>query len=151
MLITELVDDGYAAITAVDISAAALERLLEALGNRASAVDTVVSDVCEFVAAESCAVWHDRATFHFLTTAEQQAAYVERASAGIRPGGHLVLSGFAPDGPLQCSGLDVARHSLDDLIDLFSADFELVESSAVEHITPWKSSQQFLHTLFRRR
>ena len=150
-LISELVDDGYRSITAVDISAAALDQLRSALGDDAAAVDMVGSDVCDFVSARPCAVWQDRATFHFLTTPEQQQKYAERAAASVRAHGHLVLSGFSADGPLQCSGLDVARHSLDDLVELFGTDFELVEQMNVEHVTPWNTTQQFLHTLFRRR
>jgi len=150
-LITDLVDDGYGSITAVDISAAAMAQLVATLGEHSAAVDTVVSDVCDFASIEPVAVWHDRATFHFLTDADAQARYVARVAASVAPGGHLVLSGFAPDGPLQCSGLDVARHSVDDLVDVFGADFELVEHMPVEHVTPWDSTQRFLHTLFRRR
>ncbi len=149
-MITGLVDDGYTMITALDISSSALGRLVAALGSDASKVRTVVSDVCEFVADEPCAVWHDRATFHFLTTAEQQEAYVARASAAIEPGGHLVLAGFAPDGPVQCSGLDVARHSLDDVATIFGSDFEIVEHAEVDHVTPWDSTQRFLHVLLRK-
>lgn len=150
-LITELVDDGYSSITAVDISAEALDQLRLALGDRATNVNLVVSDVCAFVADEPSVVWHDRATFHFLTDPAQQQTYVARASASVVTGGHLVLSGFAPDGPLQCSGLDVARHSLEELTALFGGDFELIDHATVEHVTPWGSTQQFLHTLFRRR
>ena len=150
-LITELVGDGYRSITAVDISAAALDQLRCALGDDAAAVDMVVSDVCDFESAQRCAVWHDRATFHFLSVPAQQQRYVGRAAASVRTGGHLVLSGFSVDGPLQCSGLDVVRHSLDELIELFGADFEIIEHASGEHVTPWNSTQQFLHTLFRRR
>ena len=149
-LISELVEDGYSSITAVDISRAALEQLRTALGARAGLVTMVVSDVCDFEPDEQCAVWHDRATFHFLTGADTQHSYVERASAALRSGGHLVLSGFAPGGPLQCSGLDVARHSLEDLEGLFGNNFDVIEQISVDHVTPWGSTQQFLHTLFRR-
>jgi len=150
-LITDLVDDGYASITAVDISAAAMSQLESVLGDRSTAVETVVSDVCDFASTKPVAVWHDRATFHFLTDVDARSRYVERVAASVAPGGHLVLSGFAPDGPLQCSGLDVARHSLDDLAALFGADFDLVEHANVEHVTPWDSTQHFLHTLMQRR
>ena len=83
-LISELVGDGYESITAVDISAVALDQLRLTLGDRAASVDQVVTDVCNFVAPEPYAVWQDRATFHFLTTPEQQKRYVERAAASVR-------------------------------------------------------------------
>lgn len=150
-LITELIASGYRSITAVDISAAALAHLGEALGDDAEHVERIVSDVCLFEPESQFDVWHDRATFHFLTEPEQQVAYVDRVRAALTDGGHLVLAGFAPEGPEQCSGLDVARHSLDELVELFAAGFELVDHTEVDHVTPWGSSQRFIHTLFRRR
>lgn len=150
-LITELVADGYRSITAVDISAAALDQLEHALGENADAAEYVVSDVCAFTTPDPFDVWHDRATFHFLAAGQQQSAYVERVAAGLKQGGHLVLAGFAPDGPEQCSGLDVARHSVADLVTLFGDEFELIDSETIDHVTPWESAQRFVHTLFRRR
>lgn len=150
-LITELIAHGHRSITAVDISRAALDQLAKALGDRAGHVGFITSDVCELRSVAAFQVWHDRATFHFLTERSQQRAYVERASDALVDGGHLVLSGFAQDGPEQCSGLDVARHSLDELVSFFDPNFDLINHATIDHTTPWGAPQRFVHTMFRRR
>jgi threonine dehydrogenase-like Zn-dependent dehydrogenase len=149
-LIASLLARGYHSIIAVDISAAALEQLREQLGAASSDVRFMQCDVRELDLGEMVDVWHDRATFHFLTTPVDQAAYVERAAQSVRAGGHLVLAGFAPTGPEQCSGLAVAHHRVDDLTSLFADHFELIESFERDHVTPWGGTHRFTHTLFRR-
>jgi hypothetical protein len=55
-------------------------------------------------------LWHDRAVFHFLTAAEGRRRYVATLRRTLHPGGTVVLSTFALDGPPKCSGLDVMRY-----------------------------------------
>ncbi len=150
-LIAELVADGWTGVTAVDISAAALQHLRELLGGNALRVRFVECDVTEFEPDEPVNLWHDRATFHFLVDPVDQVKYADRAAVAVQPGGHLVLAGFAPDGPEQCSGLPVARHTMDSLTAIFGESFELLEAGEVDHVTPWGSAQRFLHTLWTRR
>jgi len=47
-----------------------------------------------------------------LLDPDDQARYRELATAGVAPGGHLILATFAADGPDHCSGPPVARHGL---------------------------------------
>ena len=54
-------------------------------------------------------VWHDRAVFHFLTTAEERARYVAHLRTALRPGGSAMIATFAPEGPEKCSGLQCVR------------------------------------------
>jgi SAM-dependent methyltransferase len=150
-LIPDLLRHGYESIDAVDLSAAALTQLNRMLGDDADRVRTMCADAREVHFDGLVDVWHDRATFHFLTAPADQDAYVCRAANAVAPGGHVVMAGFSPAGPEQCSGLPVARHSRDDLCALFGAHFELVESCCCDHITPWGSTQNFLHALLRRR
>lgn len=148
-LALDLARAGTARITALDISAAALDRLKAQLGDLAAPVEFVVTDVRLARFDTPVDVWHDRATFHFLTTADDQLAYAERVADAVRHGGHLVLAGFAPTGPEQCSGLPVARHSVETLAPIFR-EFLLVDSFEQTHLTPWGSEQRFLHTLWQR-
>ena len=150
-LIDELLDDGYRDVTAVDVSATALDQLVGLLGERAKQVTRVVVDVRDYQPDGPVDLWHDRATFHFLVDPVDQRQYARRAAAAIRPGGHLLLAGFAPDGPEQCSGLDVARHSTDSIMDLFGSHFDVEDSFEHEHLTPSASTQRFLHVVLRRR
>jgi len=150
-LLVALLQQGWKRLIAVDISSAALQQLRSRLGAHADNVTYVHADVCEVALPQPVDVWHDRATFHFLTDPADQQRYVTRAAASLRPGGHLVLANFAPAGPEQCSGLPVARHSIDDLHRLFDDQFSLLDSFEADHTTPWGSPQLFLHALWRRR
>lgn len=46
-------------------------------------VKWVVSDITEFKTDEHFDLWHDRATFHFLTSESQIAAYLQIAGKAI--------------------------------------------------------------------
>ncbi len=54
-------------------------------------------------------MWHDRAVFHFLTTVEERAAYVQQVAKSVKSGGHVLVSAFGPERPTRCTGLDVVR------------------------------------------
>ena len=66
-----LPEEGYEKITVPDISAAALEKAKRRPGDRAACVKWIVSDILDFQPDEQYNIWHDCATFHFLTTAKQ--------------------------------------------------------------------------------
>ncbi|MEO6122460.1 MAG: class I SAM-dependent methyltransferase [Ilumatobacteraceae bacterium] len=150
-LIGELLDDGYTAITAIDIAQSAIDQLGAGLGDRAERVTMVRADVRTVELANSVTLWHDRATFHFLTDIADQTAYAITAARSVRLGGHLVLAEFAADGPTSCSGLTVARHSAASLQSVFSDGFELIESFERDHVTPSGAVQRFIHALMVRR
>ena len=147
-LIDHLIERGNQVI-GVDLSATALERLSARIGAHPN-LRTLTGDVRTLSLSEPVRAWQDRAVFHFLTATGDQRAYVRAAAAAVQPGGHLVLAGFGPDGPVECSGLPVARHDPRSLAMAFAPAFELVESFEADHLTPWGSTQRFLHALFRR-
>ena len=89
-------------------------------------------------------VWHDRAVFHFLTDPVRRSAYVRQVARSVREGGHIIVGTFGPDGPLQCSGLDVVRYDADTLHDQFGARFELVSHFDEMHETPLGRHQHFV-------
>ena len=150
-LIGELVDSGYTAIIAIDIAQSALDQLRTSLADRAEKVTRVRADVRAVQLPYAVALWHDRATFHFLTDVADQQAYAVTAARSVRPGGYLVLAEFAANGPTSCSGLPVARHSAASLESVFSDGFEMIESFEQAHITPSGAVQQFVHALMIRR
>ncbi|MBL6635620.1 MAG: hypothetical protein ISP35_05455 [Ilumatobacteraceae bacterium] len=76
--------------------------------------------------------------------------YVEVASATVQTGGHLVIGAFAPEGPAQCSGLDVTRYSVDGLAEIFQPQFQPVRSLAEVHETPWGVAQAFTWVVLER-
>ncbi len=151
-LVDDLLARGYGNLTVLDISATAIEATKARLGHEADRVRWIVADIAEAVlAADAYDVWHDRAVFHFLTTPEQRAAYVQKVASALRPGGSVILGVFGPDGPRKCSGLDVVRYDAASLHDEFGAGFQLLESSLELHETPFGTAQQFLYCRFMRK
>jgi len=94
---------------------------------------------------QSYDVWHDRAVFHFLTKPEERLAYIRNVAWSVKPGGHVTVSTFGPDGPEKCSGLDVMRYDAESLHQQFGARFRLIESAKELHQTPFGTTQQFLY------
>lgn len=150
-LVDDLLADGYAQVSVLDLSATALEVTQRRLGALAKAVTWMVGDVLDTdFGAGSCDVWHDRAVFHFLTTEHQRQRYVRQVLKALKPGGYAIVGTFGPDGPKECSGLPVARYAPDELHGTFGDAFQLVESSLETHTTPWGSPQQFVYCFCRR-
>ena len=63
----------------------------------------------------------------------------------VRPGGHVVMATFGPQGPQRCSGLDVVRYDGQHLHGEFGAGFQLMGSELMQHHTPMGTDQQFLY------
>lgn len=149
-LVDALLDRGWASVTVLDLSAAALDTVRERLGDDPR-VRIVVGDVLAAVPADPVACWHDRAVLHFLTDATDRSRYAALAAATVQPGGVAVIGCFAPDGPETCSGLPVHRASAEELASLFAPSFELEHTARVVHTTPWGTEQPFTWVVLRRR
>jgi 2-polyprenyl-3-methyl-5-hydroxy-6-metoxy-1,4-benzoquinol methylase len=150
LLTTALLQAGYHHLTIVDLSAAALALAQERLGSAATAVTWRVGDVLDLdFAPAAFDVWHDRAVFHFLTQPEERMRYVAQVRHAVAPGGHVLVATFAEDGPLRCSGLEVARYSPTALHHQFGQDFELIASEREIHTTPAGTQQAFTYCLCR--
>ncbi|UWU69500.1 trans-aconitate 2-methyltransferase [Bradyrhizobium sp. NC92] len=149
-LVDALLQDGYRDVAVLDLSANALEAAKKRIGQAASTVDWIVADATTWHPARTYDVWHDRAAFHFLTDPRDRAAYVERLRSTVKPGGHVIIATFAPDGPEKCSGLPVQRHDSASLAAELGPDFELIETRSETHHTPWGSSQAFQFSRFKR-
>ena len=149
-LVDDLLARGYRNITILDISQVAIETTKTRLGPAAEQVHWLTADVTEATLEPSAYdVWHDRAVFHFLTAPDQRLAYVRQVARAVKPGGHVIVGAFGPEGPTRCSGLDVVRYNAESLHHEFGAHFRLVESSSELHHTPSGSTQQFLYCFCR--
>ncbi len=143
LLVDKLVAAGHARVTVLDLSAAAIAAAQTRLGAGAASVRWLTQDVRGFVALEKYAVWHDRAVFHFFTEAADRAAYLDAALAALAPGGQMIISTFAPDGPEKCSNLPVVRYDAASLTKEVGEQFELLESGNETHTTPGGAKQSF--------
>jgi len=147
-LVDFLIDQGFENISVLDISANALEKAKMRLGEKAKKVNWIVSDITEFKPETTFDVWHDRATFHFLTEELQIRKYMEIARSAVS--GYLTIGTFSDNGPKKCSGLDIKQYSEDALTKELENGFEKLRCITENHITPFETSQNFLFCSFRR-
>jgi SAM-dependent methyltransferase len=144
-----LVTRGYSAVTVLDLSATALAHARGRSGARASQVTWLEADVLAApLPPAAFDVWHDRAVFHFLTSASDRAAYIAQLRRCIRPAGVVLIATFAEDGPTRCSGLPVVRYSAETLHNELGDAFRLLESVTEQHVTPAGASQSFVYSVF---
>jgi ubiquinone/menaquinone biosynthesis C-methylase UbiE len=147
-LVDDLIDDGYAKITVLDLSNAALAESARRLGVRARTVTWVEADITRAAfEPQSIDLWHDRAVFHFLTTHEDREAYVKQVLRAVKPGGHVIMATFGSNGPTQCSGLPVMRYAPDELHAEFGEAFTMVTHEEQVHHTPFGTDQQFIYCM----
>ena len=149
-LTAQLAQKGYGNLSVLDISESALERSREKAQEAAQRIDYIASDVLDFKPNVPFQVWHDRATFHFLTQQEEVNRYVECVQQAIAPSGHLIIGSFSTQGPYKCSGLDITQYSRESMNNVFSKYFSEVEVLEEEHTTPFNTVQHFLFMVFRR-
>lgn len=140
----DLLEAGYR-VTVLDVADTALEANRQRLGARAELVSWIVGDIIAVsLPSRSFDLWHDRAAFHFLTEGAQRAAYRARLLQSLCPGGQVVLSTFADDGPLRCSGLEVRRYSPEALLQELGPEFKGLDARRCTHLRPDGESQRFV-------
>jgi SAM-dependent methyltransferase len=98
-LVDDLLARGYRNISVLDISHTAVDANKKRLGPASEHIHWLVADITK--ATLECGaydVWHDRAVFHFLTSSEERVAYVRLVANAVKPGGHVIVSTFGPEG-----------------------------------------------------
>jgi ubiquinone/menaquinone biosynthesis C-methylase UbiE len=149
-LVDHLLQRGFSNITILDISSEALEKAKVRLHNSPKSVEFIASDVTQFQPNKKFKLWHDRATFHFLTQLEQVEKYLETAHEALEENGYLIISTFSKTGPEKCSGLSISQYSQDDLKSLFGRYFKNTKCFEATHTTPWNTTQNFVYCGFKK-
>lgn len=147
-LVDFLIDEGFENVTVLDISAKALEKAQQRLGEKAKKVKWIVSDITEFKPDTTFDVWHDRATFHFLTTTEQISKYLTTARKAVTS--YLTIGTFSTNGPEKCSGLQIKQYDEATLTNELEKGFSKIRCITEDHKTPFDTSQNFLFCSFKR-
>lgn len=150
-LMDSLLDLGYTNLYLLDISSKAIERIKNRLGANAENVTFIVSDVLEFHPKEAFDVWHDRASFHFLTEEIDIEKYSSLVTNSVVSNGNLLIGTFSENGPLKCSGLPITQYNESKMNDVFSNDFEMISSFTEDHQTPFETTQNFIFSTFKKR
>jgi len=148
-LVDELLTAGYDDLTVLDLSRQALETAQSRLGDAAGKVSWLEQDITEAdLPPARFDLWHDRAVFHFLTTASDRQAYVARLRRSLRPRGRVIMATFAESGPERCSGLPVMRYGPESLHAVLGEDLRLIRHATEHHTTPGGAVQPFNFCLF---
>ena len=143
-----LLAEGFENISVLDISSTAVEKAKLRLGEKAKKINWIVSDVTEFKPDTTYDVWHDRATFHFLTRENQIIKYLKTLRKAVL--GYLIVGTFSEEGPEKCSGLNIKQYSEKTLTNELKNGFEKIRCLTEDHITPFGSIQNFLFCSFKR-
>lgn len=153
-LAQELSELGYDHLTVLDLSETALRKSEAALRSKspqhADQVTWLTTDILAWKPDRIYSVWHDRAAFHFLTSAEDRRRYFEIVHRAVGQGDHLVLATFGPDGPTSCSNLPVWRSDERSLNDDTRGLFQMLSCTAEAHTTPGGNVQKFIYSTFER-
>ncbi|HCY82752.1 MAG TPA: SAM-dependent methyltransferase [Xanthomarina gelatinilytica] len=147
-LVDYLLKEGYKNITVLDISEKAIAKAKKRLGEKAGKVNWIVSDIIEFEPDTSFDVWHDRATFHFLTMEEQIKKYIKIATKFVS--GYLIIGTFSQNGPKKCSGLEIKQYNEEELTSELKKGFDKIRCVSEDHTTPFNTIQNFLFCSFKR-
>lgn len=147
-LVDYLLNEGYENISVLDISETAINKAKRRLGEKAVKVNWIVSDVTEFKPTSNYDCWHDRATFHFLTSSEDMNTYLETARRAVN--GYMVIGTFSDKGPKKCSMLDVHQYTEEELQQQLSDGFSKLKCLTEDHKTPFDTIQNFLFCSFKR-
>lgn len=147
-LVDFLLNEGYENITVLDISEKALERAKKRLGKNAEKVHWIISDITDFKPETTYDIWHDRATFHFLTNPEQVETYAKITEKWVTS--FLIIGTFSENGPKKCSGLDIKQYSEKELESQFSNHFNKLKCITEDHITPFETKQNFTFCVFQK-
>ena len=153
-LVDDLLARGFRDVTVNDLADAALQctraRIATLPPQAQQAARFLPGDITALALPTAhYALWHDRAVFHFLTDPAQRRAYVAQATRALRPGGHLLIATFAPDGPERCSGLPVCRYDAGTLAAEFAPRFVPQAEAREQHPTPFGTTQWFQYLLLR--
>lgn len=141
---------GYQDITVLDISAAALDKAKQRLGDLSEKVKWIVADAATFKPTEKYDFWHDRAAFHFLTQELEIENYLNTVNKNINSTGILVIGTFSMQGPKKCSGIEIKQYSETTMTERLTKFFENIKCITVDHKTPFDTIQNFVFCSFKK-
>jgi trans-aconitate methyltransferase len=150
-LAAALLRAGFIDITVLDLSATGLELARQRLAQASDHIHWITADLLDWTPQRQFAIWHDRALLHFFTDPVDRNTYARKVRDALDPGGHAIITTFAPDGPDHCSGQPVHRSSASDILNTLGDEFELVDAARSIHLTPAEVPQAFTHVTARRK
>lgn len=84
-LADDLLAAGYRNVTILDVSQTAIDVSRQRLGAATPGLHWITADILTYELPQNAFdVWHDRATFHFLTNATHRADYVGQVARAVK-------------------------------------------------------------------
>lgn len=143
-LVADLLHRGYHNLSTIDISAVAIDNAKQQVGMEAAdQIQWYIGDITQLSTHCRYRVWHDRAVFHFLTQSEDQQRYREVLQHHLDDDGIAIIATFAPDGPTQCSGLNVVRYSAEWIGKTLGPHLHVHQTITERHATPGGQVQSY--------
>lgn len=150
-LIDTLLENGFTNLYLLDISANAIEKAKKRLGDNASKVNFIISKNIDLITDEKFDIWHDRASFHFLTDEKEIIEYANLVAKNTSDAATLIIGAFSEAGPKKCSGLDITQYSTEKMNNVFGENFKLIDSFTENHQTPFDTTQNFIFCTFNKK
>lgn len=150
-LIDNLLELGYINLFLLDVSENAIERIKKRLGENSERVNFIVANILVFETDVKFDVWHDRASFHFLTASKDIQNYKDKLVELTNKKANLFIGTFSENGPKKCSGLNITQYNESSLTKLFEEDFLLTNSFIENHKTPFDTEQNFIFCNFKKK
>ena len=150
LLTDHLLKMGFYNLSVLDISGVVLERARSRLEEKAKRIKWIESNILDFEPSGQYDLWHDRATFHFLTRETDKQEYFRILTRAMNTGGYLVIGTFSEQGPQKCSGLPVQQYSEESMSAFFRPVFQNVRFVRYEHHTPFNTVQNFIYGCFKK-
>jgi len=150
-LADHLLADGFSDLTILDISEEALDHARLRLGKKAEDLKWINADISNFIPEEKYDLWHDRATFHFLTEETQIQNYLKNLENSLNPGGFVIIGTFSEKGSKKCSGLEIKQYSIAEMSDLLAENFKKLHCENIDHITSSGAVQNFTFCSFQKK
>ncbi len=148
-LVDNLIEQGYTNVSVLDISGKAIQRAKNRLGEKANLVTWIESDINDFTPTDKYDLWHDRATFHFLTDQCEIDRYSKLVANSLSNSGHAVIGTFSKTGPLKCSGIAITQYSIEELSSQFGL-LSPIDQLEIQHGTPFDTMQDFVFCHFKK-
>lgn len=150
ILADNLLAKGFNDISLLELSTEALNTLKLRLKTSEEKLSFYNDNVLDFQPNNTFKLWHDRAVFHFLTDLKDQQTYLQKLDQYLEKEGFFLLSTFSPEGPTQCSELDIVQYDVKKITQLLGDRFNLLQTQSEMHLHPNGSVQHFNYFLFKK-
>ena len=153
ILIDELLKLGYNNVIANDLSANALSKIQERLGENNDKVTWLVDDLTdpkELLTLGEIDLWVDRAVLHFFTEKKEQDTYFQLIKKLVKKKGFVIIAVFNFKTDDESEALPVYRFEQNMLQFKLGPEFKLIEDFNYTFKGPYGDTREYVYTLFQR-